>query len=410
MFWTIAVLLTLVIVAVTIYPLLRKERQLNSANAYDVTIYRSQLKEIDGDVERGLIDVAEAEAARAEVARRLIGAQDALDKEGQVQNGSTGAPDQEETSDSRNSNLKFAVVAVALLIPILSLGLYFALGSPNLEGQPLQARLSKPASEQSLSELVATAERKLAREPDDLVGWKKIAPIYARMRRTQDAIFAYSNILRLEGESVDALSDLGEVMVIRDAGVVSRKAKELFERANLLDAKAPKPRFFLAVALGQSGQEQEAIDEWASLVEDSPEGAPWVPFAKGQIAALEKRLSDAVAAGQNDTSGETAQQKASGGTSLSGPSQDDVEAASEMTAQERQDMVENMVANLAERLNSEGGSADEWVRLIRAELVLNRPDMAAKSVIRALDAMQSDVDGLEKVKAAARSLGLSINQ
>ena len=81
-----------------------------------------------------------------------------------------------------------------------------------------------------------------------------------------------------------------------------------------------------------------------------------------------------------------------------------------MSAGDRQQMIENMVSQLAERLNKEGGSADEWVRLIRAELVLNRPDEASKTVAKALEALQSDVEGLEKVKAAARSLGVSVNQ
>ena len=80
MFWTIAVVLTLVTIAIVIYPLMRKERELDSADAYDLKIYKSQLQEIEGDVERGLIDETEAESARAEVARRLIGAQDALEK------------------------------------------------------------------------------------------------------------------------------------------------------------------------------------------------------------------------------------------------------------------------------------------------------------------------------------------
>ncbi|WP_319495809.1 c-type cytochrome biogenesis protein CcmI [uncultured Cohaesibacter sp.] len=402
MFWTIAVVLTLATMAVAIYPLLRKERKIESANAYDLTIYKSQLKEIDGDVERGLIDRAEADAARAEVARRLIGAQDALDKEARGAHSNSDASS--SIDEAGPSNLKLAVVAIVLLIPLLSSGLYFALGSPDLQSQPLQARLSKPPEQQSLTELVASAERKLANNPDDLLGWKRLAPVYARMRRTEDAIVAYRNILRLEGESVGALSDLGEVLVIQDAGVVKAEAQELFQRANLLDAKAPKPRFFLAIALGQEGQEQEAIKKWQELVDDSAEDAPWIPFAKNQIAALEKRLASPA----EGNGGNASSAAASGG--LANPSKEDVQNAAEMTAEERQQMIEGMVSNLAERLNSAGGTPDEWVRLIRAELVLNRPDMAAKTVTRALDALQSDVEGMEKVKAAARSLGVSITQ
>ena len=399
MFWTIAVVLTLVTIVIATYPLMRKERKLDSANAYDMTIYKSQLQEIEGDVERGLIDETEAEAARAEVARRLIGAQDALEKESESDRKTLAATASVSHVESGRLNLRFAVVAIALLIPFLSLGLYFTLGSPELPAQPLQARLSKPPETQSLTELVASAEKKLAANPDDLEGWKRMAPVYARMRRTDDAIKAYRNILRLEGESVEALSDLGEVLVIKNAGVVNDEARELFQRANLLDATAPKPRFFLAIALGQSGETRDAIEKWQALVADSAEGAPWIPFAKEQIAALQKR---------NASGSTTEREKAQ--SPLAGPSKEDVDNAAELTAEDRQQMIEGMVSNLADRLNSEGGTADEWVRLIRAELVLNRPDMAAKTVTRALDALQSDVDGLEKVKASARSLGVSIDQ
>ncbi|WP_316859833.1 c-type cytochrome biogenesis protein CcmI [uncultured Cohaesibacter sp.] len=413
MFWTIAVGLTILTIAVAIYPLTRKAKQGESANAYDLTIYKSQLREIEGDVERGLIEAEEAEAARAEVARRLISAQDNLEKEGDEDGKSLSQLSDITLPDDRVGSIKLAVAAVVLIVPIISLGLYFSIGSPSLEGQPLEARLSKPPQEQSLTELVASAERKLKQFPNQVEGWKQLAPIYARMRRTAEAIDAYRNILRLEGETVGTLSDLGEVLVIRDAGVVSSEAYGLFQRANQIDAKAPKPRFFLAIALGQSGDEVEAIKAWQSLVEDSEADAPWISFANNQIAALTKRLeakvADAEAGQSTEDDGAPEGKKTETGEEV-GPTREQVEASSEMSAEERQQMVEGMVANLADRLKTEGGTPDEWVRLIRAELVLNRPDMAAKTVAQAMDALQSDLDGLEKVKAAARSLGVSINQ
>jgi cytochrome c-type biogenesis protein CcmH len=51
-------------------------------------------------------------------------------------------------------------------------------------------------------------------------------------------------------------------------------------------------------------------------------------------------------------------------------------AAQEMSAEERQDMISGMVAGLAERLATEGGSAQEWARLINAYGVLGRNEDA----------------------------------
>ncbi len=391
MFWTFAALLTALTVLVILYPLSRKAKNTDSADAYDLTVYKSQLKEIDSDVEKGLIAESEADAARAEVARRLLKTQEALDAE--------KAPSDQS---SKSSNIKIASVVALLVIPICSLGLYFTMGSPSLEGQPLAERLTKAPDKQTLIERVASVERVLNNNPDDLRGWKLLAPIYMTMRRPNDAISAYQNIIRLEGENADNLSDLGEAIVVGESGVVSPKAVGVFLRANKLQKKAPKPRFFLAIALGQQDKNVEAINAWQALINDSKPDSAWVPFAKEQIASLNKKISA--------SSGTKPQATTANETTTSGPTKEDMEAAAQLSPEERKEMIQNMVTQLAERLEEEGGSAEDWVRLIRAELVLKRPDMAAKTVTKALKALQSDVEGLEKIKAAAGSLGLSTNQ
>ncbi|PLW76944.1 c-type cytochrome biogenesis protein CcmI [Cohaesibacter celericrescens] len=415
MFWIIAAVLTAISVSVVIIPLTRKARANASADEYDLTIYKSQLKEIDGDVERGLIEEKEAEAARAEVARRMLNAQSVIDQEASEASSARDGKYKKSpklTAGKISANTRIAVIIVLLVIPFVSAGLYFVLGSPSIQSQPLASRLQKAPEEQSLTELVASAELKLKQNPDDLQGWKKLAPIYLSMRRSDEAVQAFGNVVRLEGETVDNLANLGEAIVVREAGVVSKNAFSLFQRANQLDANAPKPRFFLAIALGQQGRERDAIDAWNALIQDSEAEAPWVPFAKNQISTLNKRLQNFDELESSETSqksNELSPGSESGESSL-GPSSEDIKAAAEMTSEDRMQMVEDMVSRLADRLNDEGGTADEWVKLIRAELVLNRPDMAVKTVTKALSALQSDVGGLEKVKAAARSLGVSINQ
>ncbi|MFN3261862.1 MAG: c-type cytochrome biogenesis protein CcmI [Pikeienuella sp.] len=63
-------------------------------------------------------------------------------------------------------------------------------------------------------------------------------------------------------------------------------------------------------------------------------------------------------------------------SALPGPDAGDVAAAEEMPAEDRSAMIEGMVARLRERLESEGGSPEEWLRLITSLAVLNRPDEA----------------------------------
>ena len=411
MFWILAALLTAVAIAAVVVPLFRKSGAAQSADSYDLSIYKSQFKEIDADLKRGLIQPSEAEAARAEVARRVLQAQSAIDKEqGTAQISEAHSLSGDRSDRSGMPDLRFVAAVAVLVIPLVSFSVYFLLGSPGAESQPLSVRLNKPPEEQSLTELIASAEMRLKQNPDDAEGWKKLAPIYLSMRRPDEAVTALRNVLRIEGESSATLADLGEAIVVQEGGVVTKDAYSAFRRANQLDPSQPKPRFFLAIALGQQNADEEAIKAWNALIADSAEDAPWVSFARSQLASLRKRSSasqtgDASGSGTASLSGEAGVSQQS---ELAGPSQEDVDAAAELSDEGRQEMVEGMVDRLSQRLDDEGGSAEEWVRLIRAEIVLNRPDRAAKTVSKAMDALQSDVDGLEKVEAAARSLGLSV--
>ena len=50
---------------------------------------------------------------------------------------------------------------------------------------------------QDFEALVATVEAHLAAAPNDVEGWKVLAPAYKRERRWSDAADAYANVLRL---------------------------------------------------------------------------------------------------------------------------------------------------------------------------------------------------------------------
>ncbi|OYW58029.1 MAG: hypothetical protein B7Z31_08665 [Rhodobacterales bacterium 12-65-15] len=57
---------------------------------------------------------------------------------------------------------------------------------------------------------------------------------------------------------------------------------------------------------------------------------------------------------------------------LAGPGEGDIAAAAGMSPEDRQAMIEGMVAQLSDRLATEGGTVEEWEQLIRALAVLER--------------------------------------
>ena len=68
-------------------------------------------------------------------------------------------------------------------------------------------------------------------------------------------------------------------------------------------------------------------------------------------------------------------------------------------------MIEGMVARLESRLATEGGTTEEWARLIRAYGVLGRPEDAGRIWADAEETFADAPEALATLRAAAREAG-----
>ena len=228
--WFGLALMTAVAVLAVLWPLARRTGNLRSGS--DVAVYRDQLEEIERDRASGLIPDQEAASAQVEVSRRLLAAAE--------------APPPPQASANVATWRRRAVALVALLaLPLGAAGLYLALGSPWLPDQPLAPRLAAARGDQSFEGLVAQVETHLDRNPEDGRGWEVIAPIYLRLGRFDEAVKARRQALRLNGDTAERESALGEALVFAANGMVTAEAKAAFEKAVSLDASDVPARYFL---------------------------------------------------------------------------------------------------------------------------------------------------------------------
>ncbi|MGX5804571.1 c-type cytochrome biogenesis protein CcmI [Bradyrhizobium sp. Arg314] len=377
LFWVIAAILTLGASLAVLLPLTGGMKGASPAGDHDLEVYRDQLSELDRDVARGLIQPGEAEEARAEIGRRILRLGAA------VQSGSANA------STSRSARLVASVAVLA--VPLLSWGLYDMLGSPDLPSQPLAERLAKNPADSSVDELVARAEAHLAANPSDGKGWDVLAPIYLRLQRFPDAVTAYRNAIRLDGDSAVRQSGLGEAIASAAGGIVSADAQSAFEAALKLDPANAKANFYLAVGLAQEGRKAEAVAAWQKMLGQLAPDSPWrnaVQQALGEAGA------PAIAAG----------------TSANGPDAQQVEAAQQMSPQDRQAMIETMVAGLDDKLKQNPRDEEGWMRLIRSYVVLGKADQARDALGRAVAAFGADSEQAKKFTAFAASLGVTATE
>jgi cytochrome c-type biogenesis protein CcmH len=383
--WFVLAALTAIVLFVLLRPLIAASVETRAPEAFDAAIYRDQLAEIASDRARGLIGDTEAEAARVEIARRLLAADE-------------NARDADRAKPS-SGIAKAAMLFVGLAIPLLSLGLYLTYGSPRLPDQPLAARLEDPANEQNIDALVARVEARLRARPEEGEGWEAIAPVYLRSGRYSDAADAYSRAVDLLGPSPKLLSGQGQALVLANNGLVTTEARALLEEALRGDGTLLEPRILIAIAKEQDGQFKDAIEDWRALLANAREDEPWRAMAEKRLQAAEAHLAGAPL-------GSEPPGQAEGPESAKGPSSADIAAAQNMDPAERQAMIERMVQGLAARLDQGGGSVADWLTLMRAYTVLDRKDDAVKALDRARTEFSSDSQALEQLNRLADELGL----
>jgi cytochrome c-type biogenesis protein CcmH len=369
MIWLVFALLTGAAVMAALAPLaLRGEAR--DAGAADVAFFEEQIAEIARERDEGRLDPDEAEAARAEAARRLLRAQSAVKGQG---------------GGSRRTAV-IAALAAIVLIPAVSIPLYLHLGAANLPDMPLTARLETAPEKGDLAGAVARIEQHLREHPEDGRGFEVVAPYYLRAGRGEDAIDAYEKALKLLGPTAQRYVSLGQARLVVGDGKMSAEAKKDFEAALAIDPQDVGARYYLALGAAQAGEKDKAIELFSRLEAEAPADAAYLGSVRARLAELRGAPAEPpVARGPDSAQGK---------------------AIAAMPAQDRQAMIRSMVDRLATRLQSNGDDVEGWLKLIRAYSVLAEPAKAKEAVANARKALAGKDKEAARVDALAKELNI----
>ena len=408
LFWIISAALALLIAALFALALLTRRAEAEHPAAYDLRIYRDQLKEVERDLARGVINEADAERIRTEVGRRVL----AADAQLAIADVSSQQP--------RSLTIVIATV-IALLLTGGGVAIYTQLGTPGLGDLPHKARLqasqelyssrssheaflarlpvrNAPQQEAGYLELVERLREAVASRPDELQGQQFLAQSEARLGNYAAARAAQSAVIRLKGEAVGA-SDfvtMAQMYITEADGYVSPEAEAALRRALRADRTDPVARYFLGQMWLQNDRPDHAFGLWSQLLNEGPEEAPW-------IAPIRQSIDDiAWLAGVEYTQPAPSEMA----TDMPGPTVQDIENAGEMTPEERQEMVQSMVQRLNDRLATEGGTPEEWARLISAYGSLGDEGRARAIWLEAQQRFADTPDALETVRRGAARAGV----
>lgn len=351
----------LAVLAIILLPLWRGARHVAARGEFDRAVYRDQLAELERDLARGLIVEGEAQAARIEIQRRLL-ATDTI----------AAAP---EAPPRRHGSPRLAL-AVSVLVAAAGTALYVRLGSPAVPDTPFASRTTTQPTMAGAAphmDMKAAAQRlaeKLQADPSNPENWALYARTEASLGDWNKASTGFQRAIELGDTSADIYESYGEMLVLAGGGIVSPAARDSFLKALTTEPQSQVARYYLALADGQAGETQKAISAWLALAAELPEDSP---MRDGIARGIESAARSAGIAAPPLPKGLPADAPAA---TAAGPSPDQMEAAADMPAADREQMIRGMIAKLAARLEAEPNDLDGWLRLGRAYSVEGETDKA----------------------------------
>lgn len=355
MFWVLGGVLVAICVGMMLLPLGRGRAPLDR-RASASAIFKDQLAEVERDLARGVISKTEAKAAQVEVQRRLIAAQ------------KTG-PESGHTA----GNGHIGLVVAALIVPVVGVLTYLQIGQPRMPSQPFAERQSEVQELREITELTDRLRERLLADasggPSE--GWMLLGQTYMRMSRYGDAADAMGRVAARAGAAPSVFTQYAEALIAAENGTVTPRAEQAIDDALGMDPDLPAAVFYKSLAVEQAGIPAAAHDMLLARLTRATEPAEWQRSFVARANELAARL-DREPVSLDDYV-----------VSTPGPSAADVEAAAQMSPEDRDAFVRSMVAGLAAKLREAPDDLDGWLRLARAYQVLGENEQALEAFQRA---------------------------
>ena len=366
-----------------------------------LAIYKDQLSEIERDEARGTLTADEAKRLRTEVSRRILAADDA-----------------QKIAPKSMSATEVAVVVAIVVVTLLGGGLwtYSKLGVPGYDDLPRAERFARAAemrenratqedvwnrlpaevlneAEGQYTDLVKKLRETVEKRPDDIEGHRILVGVETGLENYRAALRAQQRILDILGGQAGAedFFEYAQLMIFASGMYVSPEAEDALRAALTRDPANEGALYYMGLMMLQNDRADVAFSTWRRLLNEGDPEAPWQQFIRQdieEVAAMAGAVNFELPAPR-----------------LKGPSAADIEAASDMSADDREDFIRSMVAQLSDRLATEGGSAAEWARLISSYGILGEVENAKIIWTEAQAVFGSDQGAMEQLRAAAKSAG-----
>jgi cytochrome c-type biogenesis protein CcmH len=277
-FWIIAALLIMLALWFILPALLQKpagEEDVERREA-NILVYKDQHRELDADLNNGLIGKEQYELEKAELERRML----------------ADVTAKSNVTAAHKNRINAFAYGVAAFIPIGALALYFVVGNPKsvtTAGAGPASPQSGPnqpgtMSDQQIAANIQKLADRLKQNPNDVQGWTMLARSYMMQERFSDAVSAYEKLTALNANDADAWADYAEALALANDQNLAGKPTEALNRALKIDPRNQKGLDLAGSAAFQARDYKKAIDYWQQLLKLLPAGSEELQTVTGQIS------------------------------------------------------------------------------------------------------------------------------
>ncbi len=277
-FWIICALLLVIAVLFVVLPLWRGKGKESHVlrDAANLEIFRDQISEMDADLRNGLLTQELYEQGKRELQARLL-------EEVKIPEGTAGV--------LASNPHKAVAIALAVLLPLAALGLYWKIGNQNAfmpqAGQTAGGDFGTVRSDAAIKEL----EKKVVQNPQDADSLRVLARSYVELERYMEAAQTYHKLTQIVTQDAQLWADFADALAMASGQKLDGHPTLLINTALVLD-----PNNLKALALGgqaamERGDYAAGIKYWEHLLtllpqdsEDAKMFADGIQKARGAMA------------------------------------------------------------------------------------------------------------------------------
>jgi cytochrome c-type biogenesis protein CcmH len=303
-FIVLASLLTLVVLALLLYPLLLRERKLHvgSTSELSIAVLREQLGELDEQRKAGLLDSGVFVEEQAELEKRAL---------------EDGTKPVAPTAEAARKPALATLVGLG--VPVLAIGFYVWLGNPeSLRPAPAADAAGNHAlNPQQIQNMAAKLAERLQSNPDDGEGWLMLARSYSVLGRYPESAAAFGRATMLLPPNAALLADYADVVAMAQGRRLSGEPEKIIARALAIDPRHIKSLALSGTAAFERGDYPAAVKDWRTILTLVPPDSQAAQSIANSIADAERRMGGGPASAAQELPAKAAK-TGTGAASVSG--------------------------------------------------------------------------------------------